>query len=248
MKLDDLALKYLKGIEFSNGFTLEIDGSDNCIDLDRFSFLEDIVRNKKIIHLGCVDHLPLIQAKIQTNTWLHSRLCNSAERCLGIDINKEGIEYLSRDLGYSDVLCMDIVADENHLILDEKWDFLVMGEILEHVDNPLLFLKGIAEKYRNNIAKIIVSVPNAFSWKNIMNTFLKKECINSDHRYWFTPYTLAKIVTLADMEIEQIEFCNPISVKYTGLSHLFHIPGHLRNTLLKIYPGMKEMIVMVVII
>ena len=56
--------------------------------------------------------------------------------------------------------------------------------------------------------KLIITVPNAFSLENLFFTLSKKECINSDHRYWFSPYTIAKICTLAEIEIEEYHFCS----------------------------------------
>ena len=63
------------------------------------------------------------------------------------------------------------------------------------------------KKYKNNINRVIITVPNAFSWQNIRSTFLHNELINTDHRYWFIPFTLAKILNLSGFEIEEFNFC-----------------------------------------
>ena len=90
-----------------------------------------------------------------------------------------------------------------------KFDYAILGEVLEHVDNPVLFIASIIDSYRENIDRLIITVPNAFSsWHNKM---AKKgiECINSDHRYVFTPYTLTKVLNEAGMEVEEIVFADP---------------------------------------
>jgi hypothetical protein len=38
----------------------------------RNQLLADLVKDTKIIHVGCVDHLDLIEEKIRANTWLHT--------------------------------------------------------------------------------------------------------------------------------------------------------------------------------
>ena len=118
---------------------LDIAKKEDCI-LDRISLLEKLAKDKKVIHVGCCDHIPLIQNKIKNKTWLHSILHNSSKRCVGIDINEDGINYLKDNLGYEDVLCGNIIEEEFNIIKEEHWDYMIIGEILEHVDNPCLFV------------------------------------------------------------------------------------------------------------
>jgi 2-polyprenyl-3-methyl-5-hydroxy-6-metoxy-1,4-benzoquinol methylase len=141
---DDCIYKYLQGENLSTGKKIRISCSEEEI-LDRTNLLVNIVRGKKIIDLGCADHLEVIDLKIRNNTWLHKRLCETAEFCLGIDINEKAIEYI-KSLGYKDVLYCDILKDKE-LILSQNnnYDILVAGETLEHIDNPVLFLNTLRE-------------------------------------------------------------------------------------------------------
>ena len=43
------------------------------------------------------------------------------------------------------------------------------------------------------------------------------ELINSDHRYWFSPYTIAKVMLQAGMELDEIFFANRIRLSFAGL-------------------------------
>lgn len=121
-----------------------------------------------------------------------------------------------------------------------------MGEILEHVDNPCAFLIAIRERYSRCINRMIITVPNAFSWQNISYTFSCEECINTDHRYWFTPYTLGKIATQAGMEIEQFRFCQPTLSSKKNLSWLIHPVSFFRHLILSRFPATRQTLVMVV--
>lgn len=237
--------RFLSGSSFSSGSIVKICQKKDPFS-DRFNIIEKICKNKNIIHLGCVDHLPLIERKIRDNVWLHARLCACAHRCLGIDINSEGVEYLVTKLGYPDTVYADITKDNIPDIIDSQWDYLIMGEILEHVDNPCAFLTAIHEKYSQHINRIIITVPNAFSWQNILHTFSHEECINTDHRYWFTPYTLAKITTQAGMEVEQFSFCQPFPLPAGRLSWLIHPRSLFRYAILHRYPATRQTLVMVV--
>lgn len=243
MKFDANLLEYLKGNLFSNGLEVTISEKESIIP-DRFSVIEQLVPNKKIIHLGCCDHIPLIKQKIQNNIWLHSRLCNNSKICLGVDINKDGVEYLRAELGYNDVICADLLYDEVPEIKRNQWDYLVMGEILEHVDNPVMFLNAIRAKYKENIEKLIISVPNAFCWLNFKSAFKHKECINTDHRYWFTPYTLAKVIMKAGLQVENFYFCEPFPLRYDWKSKL-NVKTNLSRIVLKTFPALRETLIMI---
>lgn len=227
---------YLKGDKFSNALAVKISTREISIPL-RMDYIEELVYNKNIIHLGCADHIPLIKQKIQKNTWFHKRLVESTNKCLGIDISREGVEYIQKELGYSDVIQCDILTDEIPPQLKEyHWDFIIMGEIVEHIDNPVEFLHQTKLRYAQFIDRIIISVPNASKIGNFKRVFRDLELINSDHRYWFTPYTLAKVASRAGLTIESFQFCQ---------GH--KIPRHyvISKFLAKRYPGFRDTLVMV---
>ncbi len=244
MKFDNDVFDYISGSQFSNGASIKIAKSNEII-YNRFQLIESLCANKNIIHLGCVDHLPLISKKIEKNTWLHARLCKVIKRCLGIDINIEGINYLKDKLGYNDVIFGDIAYENIGEIHNNFWNFLVMGEILEHVDNPCFFLQQIREKYKNNIEKLIITVPNAFSWQNFINVFYHRELINTDHRYWFSPYTLAKILFKAGIQVEEFYFCDSFDRDYRMKFIISHPSIIFQKFLFKMYPATRLTLLMV---
>lgn len=238
--------KYLTGLDFSNGLAIDISKKEELIS-DRFSILEQLSKGKKIIHIGCCDHIPLIQNKIKNNIWLHSRLCNNSKRCIGIDINDGGINHLRNNLGYEDVLCGDIIEEDLSAITEEHWDYMILGEILEHVDNPNLFLSTIQNKYHGCVDHLVITVPNAFSYQNMKYTFSNKECINTDHRYWFTPFILAKIAILAGMQVERFFFCIP-TPRNNNVINRIHPQRIFSDFIFKRYPSTRQTLVMVVAI
>jgi len=205
MKFEPQIYEYLENKEFIGSLHVKI-STPSSKPLSRIEYLTTIATGKKVIHLGCVDHLPLVDQKIANNSWLHKLLHEKADRCLGIDINADGIDYMKK-IGYEDCLAHNMIEDKPaQQILGEKWDYLILGELLEHIDNPVLFLSQIREKYGHVIDKVLITVPNGFRWVNIKKVFRNKEVINSDHRFWYTPYTLAKVCTNAGLEVEEFSF------------------------------------------
>lgn len=200
---------YLQDTVFTSSyeFDLEFDSADNRL-YSRIEWLSKTVKNKNIIHVGCVDHnFDIIKKKIDKAQWLHARLDEVSGRCLGIDINEEGIAYLAEELGYSDVVAENIVAERSSSITSVDWEYIILGEVVEHMDNPVEFLSSIHNLYQGHIQKIIVTVPNAFALKNFKNAKKGVERINSDHRYWFTPYTICKLLTVSGYKVTSLRSC-----------------------------------------
>lgn len=226
---------YLQSEKFSNGLKVEL--LSDCHPMQtRMEYIESLVEGKKVIHLGCTDHIPLIKDKIRNNLWFHKRLSEKAVRCLGVDINDQAIKYVQEELGYEDLIVHNVITDPPHnKILEDSWDYLILGEILEHVNDPTIFLSTLKNKYGAGIDKMIITVPNAFDYKNFYYSLSNIELINTDHRFWFTPYTLAKIAVEAGLRVESFEFCLPGEL---GRKEIF------KKFFLKKYPSFRETLVM----
>lgn len=193
MIYNDVSIAYLKGKKFSNSYSYKIRKQPHYVNIKQWH-LSSILRKKKVIHFGCVDHIPLIEHKIKHNNYLHQIITESSKKCIGIDNNCEGIDFMKKK-GFNNVLCIDIINDEiPEIISSEKWDYILLGEVLEHIDNPVTFLKTIHKKLNNIVKEIIITVPSALRINNFINGLKFKEDINTDHRYWFTPATLSKVV------------------------------------------------------
>ncbi len=194
--------EYLEGTKISTGLQVKFPDQPYAT---RIELLEKLSSSKKIIHVGFTDHKDIIRAKIKANVWLHKRLMNVSERCIGIDINCETVEFVRSELGIGDIYCSDITSDGLPSDLkNTKWDCIILGEVLEHIDNPVLFLKNLKDKVSSSVERIILTVPNAFRYANLDFALKGKEVINSDHRYWFTPYTIMKVLTMAKIQIENV--------------------------------------------
>lgn len=204
MKLDEETKKYLDGELFSTGYKLKIVGEFR--ERSRLEYIRKQVEGTRVLHIGCVDHAPSkVVSKLKRGVWLHQILLDSASFCAGVDLNREGIDFLKNEMNMSAVYCNDILTDVIPGVSDASWDYIVLGELLEHVDDPVDFLRTLRQRPGLQNAKCIVTVPNAFYYKNFKNALKQIENINSDHRYWFTPYTLSKVLVMAGWQVEEIQ-------------------------------------------
>ncbi|MDD3725214.1 MAG: methyltransferase domain-containing protein [Bacteroidales bacterium] len=206
-KLNELS-DYFSGSKFSNYLYFKFPKQKKVISRD--AFVIDLVKNKNNIHIGCVDHNPeIIKQKIDEENYFHKKLVDNSRFCMGVDINAEGVIYMKNILKYKNVYCVDIIEGPFNKITEAKFDFMILGEVIEHVDNPCYFLKKINNYYKKNIKKIVITTPNSFSYRNIKNANKGMEGINSDHKSQFSPYTLSKILYLAGFRNLEINFSNP---------------------------------------
>ena len=200
MKYSKTDLEYLSGEKFSNGYKMHL--GNNTL-WDRVSIINKIVKGKVVLHIGCCDHIPLIEKKIADNIWLHGLLEKNCSRVVGVDINSEAVDYVNNNkLSKEKVFCSDVTKPGGLDCIPElKYDYIILGEMLEHVDNPVEFLSQLTRNVKllscSKNVKYIITVPNAYLLLKTLKN--KYECINSDHRYWFTPFTVAKVMIRANI-------------------------------------------------
>jgi len=213
MYIKDSDYTLVKGNTFSvsSKIYFQFEEEDNRL-YSKIGLLSKLCFDKKIIHVGCVDHnSDLIELKIQKDKWLHAFLDKVATLAIGVDINEEGIKYISEKYGY-DVKTLDI-TQPNEYLKREVFDYILFPDVIEHIGNPVEFLKLVRLSYSDNIKRIILTVPNAFSKINFQNAKNNFEEINTDHRFWFTPFTLAKVLVDAGYTLENFYMINGVKDK-----------------------------------
>ena len=200
MNFDPTTLSYLSGKTFSNGYRFDLGNAGRAVR--RIDRLTEICRNQRVLHVGCCDHLALIRAKVAQGTYLHQKLCGAASRCIGMDIDFEGVALL-HELGFTDVYLPDDVPDE-------EFDICLLADVIEHVGDVVAFLRSM-QRYR--FRRLVIATPNAFRLRNFLS---RGELINTDHRFWFSPYTLCKVLVDAGFEPTRVELCHGDHVTMRG--------------------------------
>lgn len=131
---------------------------------------------------------------------------DNCKTSFGVDINKEGIDYIQKKYNYPNLYAIDIINDElPEEMAKEKFDYLLIPDVIEYIGNPVAFLRAIKEKLAF-VDKIVITTPNALRLNNFIFALKNIELINTDHRFWFTLFTLSKVVMDAGFEIEKIGF------------------------------------------
>jgi 2-polyprenyl-3-methyl-5-hydroxy-6-metoxy-1,4-benzoquinol methylase len=156
-----------------------------------------------------------------------------------LDIDAEAVAFVKQETGLDNVCVADLAeAAPDRLLAAPAWDLLVAGEIVEHLDNPVDFLSRVNRNLRHHCREIVVTVPNAFSLQNFLGARRHEERINSDHRFWFTPYTLAKILTRSGYRPATFEYVNHNRFVAGGIRSWFRLQA------LRRYPGLRQTLIM----
>ena len=160
------------------------------IDFSKDGVLKAIypyIKNKDVLDVGCVEHD--INRMHKERIWVHDFLREHTKHVTGIDILKEDVKILQKQ-GY-DVYCQSAES----FTFKKKFDVIFAGELIEHLSNPGLFLQQ-CKKHLKEKGKLIITTPNAFSLKRIVETIIKynnNPTVNKEHTTWFSPTVLIEI-------------------------------------------------------
>jgi 2-polyprenyl-3-methyl-5-hydroxy-6-metoxy-1,4-benzoquinol methylase len=145
-----------------------------------------------------------------------------------MDINKQMIDFLSENYKISNILYGNI--EEVGDYPSEEFDIVVAGEILEHLSNPGKALESINQVLTNS-QLLVITVPNAYSFKGFCRAVFGYEFIHEDHVLHHSPYTLKSLLARYGFKIEQsFSFVNG----GTGIA------SNIANFILKGMPQLAE--------
>ena len=119
--------------------------------------------------------IPIIE--LARFTWIGNQYTNS-DKIIDIGCNKG---YTFSDFNRKNIISVDIdkydienfVQANAHSLpfKNKEFDIAVLGEILEHVEDPIQVLKE-AKRVAN---KIVITVPNEYEWTEELNPFMPPE-------------------------------------------------------------------------
>lgn len=104
----------------------------------RMGFVLEICRNKRVLHLGCVDE-GMIKERLEAGTLLHTKLLSVAREVYGVDISEKGLRLL-REAGIDNLVLGNVEhLDQLSELQGKDFDVIVAAKIIEHLNNPGLF-------------------------------------------------------------------------------------------------------------
>jgi 2-polyprenyl-3-methyl-5-hydroxy-6-metoxy-1,4-benzoquinol methylase len=209
---------------------------------DRERFIAKACENRSILHLGCAGW-PLTEESLRDGTLLHLALSKVSARAFGIDLCEQGLSVL-RNHGFTDLIRWD-VEEIGQLSLETPPDVIVAGEILEHLSNPGLFFQGVSKLMKHSGCILIVTVPNAFSFRHFASLMFRKiELVMPDHTAYYSFKTLSELINRQGLRVREFYNYTEVSKKSSPVNRF--AKRLLNATVMKVFPQLSEGIIAVV--
>lgn len=200
----------------------------------RKEYLVKTAEGKRTLHLGCADALH-IHEDLNLDQFLHARLQRVSKSLVGVDFASDAIDKLKLLMPE----CEFIHADVERLDLapTPPFDVVIAGELIEHLNNPGLFLE-CAKRHLSDDGVLVISTPNLMAFKVFMNGFRGVQHIHPDHSIGFTFSLLETLLERHDLVIEKW-FC---SFETTG-SKLNRLLNRILTPCVRVFPHLADTLV-----
>lgn len=140
--------------------------------VSRWDFIRPIISGKKVLDVGPAELVGTIN-KEKMERWLHGKMAEEANSILGLEINHEQVEAF-RKLNYN-----IIQGSAEDFELEQRFDVIVAGELIEHLSNPGMFLEKV-KKHLKKDGSLILTTPNRFSAITFFDALIKNRIPSYD--------------------------------------------------------------------
>jgi len=86
-----------------------------------------------------------------------------------------------------------------------KFDTVILGEVIEHLENPYILLDNLHHLLKND-KRVIISTPNPLGFPVFFCEFfnIRRYYYDSEHKYYFLPRWAERLIRSSDYDIERI--------------------------------------------
>lgn len=149
--------------------------------VDRIPFVVAACRGRTVLDLGAMDETAFA-AKRGRGTWMHEEIAKVATRVVGVDASADVPEDGLRTAPNAVIQRGDIMDLGSWLAArDFSPDVVIAGEIVEHLPNPLQFLRSLGACERLRGCELVLTTPNATALHNVLVGLLSRESTHKDH-------------------------------------------------------------------
>lgn len=211
--------------------------------VQRADYIKSACAGKKVLHLGCTNY-PYTQEAIDNNMLLHFELEKTASELFGFDFDQRGIDELAAH-GSKNLFRADLEKLED-VPLDETFDVIVAGEMIEHLNNPGLFLNGI-QRFMDERTELLITTVNAYCGMRFVQYGLRgkrgtAEPVHPDHVAYYSYSTLRVLIERHGLHIGRFLFYD------MGIEHRPHnsrIVNFINDLCVRIAPQWADGIIAV---
>lgn len=176
---------------------------------ERTKIIIEHCKNKDVLDVGCVDHFAVMS---QSDNWLHSKIMNVASNCIGLDIAEDEIKKIDPKFNI-------MFGDAHTIDLQRKFDVIVAGELIEHLENPGIFLRNMYKHLKKG-GCIVMTTPNPFYPKRLLDIIVRGETyVLFEHICWYCDTTIRQLLIRTGFDKVDISFTNAAN-RYKSIARL----------------------------
>lgn len=173
------------------------------------AILDQVSPEDVVLDVGCVQHSAEQEAD---ENWLHKRLSDVCRATVGIDVLKEDIQIL-QEQGYE-------VKHQNaeQFELDQDFDVIVAGELIEHLANPGEFLE-CAKAHLKPDGRLLLTTPNPWAVSRFWHALRGDVPVNPEHTCWFDRKTITELLSRVGFTVSEFTYIEPFWKKVFSLQN-----------------------------
>jgi SAM-dependent methyltransferase len=190
--------------------------------VQRVDFIKNIASGKKVLHLGCTNY-PYTEDAISKGMLLHFELEKIASELYGFDFDRAGLDIIKK-AGAGNVFEADLERLSD-VPIDETFDVIIGGEIIEHLSNPGLFLNGI-KRFMRSDTRLVITTINAYCAMRFLIYGLRgrggvNEPVHPDHISYYSYKTLKLMLERHGLVLNEFHFYD-IGVEHRPFNRWFY--------------------------
>jgi ubiquinone/menaquinone biosynthesis C-methylase UbiE len=211
--------------------------------VQRIEFIREACENKTVLHLGCTNW-PYTREAIDSNMLLHYDLEKIAKEIFGFDYDQAGLDILANH-GSKNLFRADL-EKLSDVELDRTFDVIVAGEMIEHLNNPGIFLDGI-KRFMNSETRLVLTTINAYCALRFFIYGLRgkgglNEPVHPDHVAYYSYKTLKLLIERKGLRLNDFSFYD------VGEDHRQHNPWYynfINDICVKFSPQLSDGVIAV---
>jgi len=173
--------------------------------VDREHFIESFVTGKRVLDCGavgmtCFDVGERLERLPRS---LHWRVARSAAESIGIDTAADVVAAAVSRFPDVDLRPLSILEADTALAGEPPFDVVVLGDIIEHLDNPGRALDATSALLRPG-GQVIVTTPNAFGAPNFLRFLSGRYREGLDHVGTHNKWTLGHLLARHGFDVDGV--------------------------------------------
>jgi len=163
-------------------------------------------RGKSVLHLGCVgnnDYSTDHKVAASPST-LHMKLSSEAN-VTGVDISADAVEEYRRQ-GICDNILVGDVENLGALSLERGFDFVVIGDLIEHLSNPGRMLDGVRDLCDER-TQVLLTTPHAFGLAPFLRHLTGRFREGLEHVMTFNRQNLTHLLDRHGFDVVEVNTC-----------------------------------------